>query len=673
MQFKLLTYLCLYSIISIFTSNDMKSFQRSKVNSYINPDKNKTITDSLESINNFYVFDSLLARTDTMKYFHLYCIGRDFAQLKPNLSFAIADSIIEHSKQDNYVRGIISGYNLLGILYSNSDDYVKAVANLKEAIRIGERNRNNNNKFIKDKYGCTLYYLGDLYFKRNEYKNALDYYIKSMNIFNSFSNTELLNEDYNYTLTSFAISTIREDRAYAIYGVGKTFIKLGNLEKARKYLNITNELAEQTLFEILKSRIYYSMSELDLASKDTISAIDNINKSLELSLSLNLNEFTIKNYLMLMEVYLAQENYTDIESIYSKLINLTNIMNMKEDKAKTHQLYSEYLYVIGKPKEAVQEVEKANRIRNEILDDNKSRRFGQLEEDIKYQRKIFDIELKSIKANEEEKRRTTQLYFSIALILLLIIVVIVIVFYIKKNKELNDELKIANSQLTELNETKTKLFRIVSHDLMNPIKEFDARITELKEDLDNGENSNIATNVGGLGESARSIYSLLNSLLDWAESQFKEIKIQKVNVNIEEAINRILLLYKANIKEKQLTIEQDLEITNLYTDPNIFQIIIRNIIHNSIKFTPAGGSIKISTYEEDGFNFLSIEDTGRGMSKEKIDAILSNTHYNINFDDIQTGSSLGLRAVKDYIDLLNGILSIESSPNKGTRVTIYFS
>lgn len=659
--------------MSIFTINDMKSFQRSKVNSYIEPDKNKTITDSLESINNFYVFDSLLARKDTLKYFHLYCMGRDFAQLKPNLSFAIADSIIEHSKQDNYVRGIISGYNLLGILYTNSDDYVKAVANLKEAIRIGERNRSNNNKFIKDKYGCTLYYLGDLYFKRNEYKNALDYYIKSMNVFNNFSNTELLNEDYNYTLTSFAISTIREDRAYAIYGVGKTFIKLGNLEKARKYLNIANELAEQTLFERLKSRIYYSMSELDLASKDTISAIDNLNNSLELSLTLNLNEFTIKNYLMLMEVYLAQENYTDIESIYSKLMNLTNIMNMKEDKAKTHQLYSEYLYVIGKPKEAVQEEEKANRIRNKILDDNKSRRFGQLEEDIKYQRKIFDIELKSIKANEEEKRRTTQLYFSIALILLLVIVVIVIVFYMKKNKELNDELKIANSQLTELNETKTKLFRIVSHDLMNPIKEFDARITELKEDLDNGENSNIATNVGGLGESARSIYSLLNSLLDWAESQFKEIKIQKVNVNIEEAINRILLLYKANIKEKQLTIERDLEITNLYTDPNIFQIIIRNIIHNSIKFTPSGGSIKISTYEEDGFNFLSIEDTGRGMSKEKIDAILSNTHYNINFDDIQTGSSLGLRAVKDYIDLLNGILSIESSPNKGTRVTIYFS
>ena len=680
MQFNLPTYLCLYFFMSIFTSTEIISLQRSKVTSEVSTNKVKAISDSLENMDNFYVFDSLLARKDTLKYFHLYCMGRDLAELKPRLSFAIADSILEQSKRDGYTRGIISGYNLLGIIYTYQDDYVMAVTNLKEAIKIGQRNKDNTSQGVKDKYGCSLYYLGDLYFKRKDYKIALDYYKKSMAVFDSYSETELLEEDLNFTLTAIAFTTIREDRAYAIYSVGKTFIKLGNLDKARIYLDKAFEIAEKTSFVRLQSRIYYSQSELELALKDTATSVERINKSLELLGTVNLNEYRIYNYLKLMEIYLAQGNYKEIEGIYSLLLKLTVDMNMQKEKVKIHKMYSEYLFVIGKPKEAYKELEIANKISERLADENQSRRFGQIEAGIKYQKQLFDLELDSIKSKEEENRLTTQLYFTIAITLLLIIVAIIIFNYARKNKTLNnqltkanDELEIANTQLTVLNETKTKLFRIISHDLSNPIKEFDARVTQLKEDISKDDNQNIIFKVNALGESASSIYNLLNSLLNWAESQFDEISIQKVEVNLDEAISRILRLNKSNIEHKQLIIEKDLELTNLNTDPNIFQIIIRNIIQNSIKFTPTGGSIRISTYEEDGFNILSITDTGQGMSKEQIDAILTNNYYNINFDDIQTGNSLGLRAVKDYIDQLDCKLFIESSVDNGTKVIIYFS
>jgi signal transduction histidine kinase len=666
--------------MSIFTSSEIISLQRSKVTSEISTNKVKAVTDSLKNMDSFYIFDSLLARKDTLKYFHLYCWGRDLAELKPNLSFAIADSILEQSKRDGYTRGIISGYNLLGVLYTYQDDYVMAVTNLKEAIKIGQRNKDNTSQDIKDKYGCSLYYLGDLYFKRKDYKIALDYYKKSMAVFDSYSETELLEEDLNFTLTAIAFTTIREDRAYAIYSVGKTFIKLGNLDKARIYLDKAFEIAKKTSFVRLQSRIYYSQSELELALNDTTSAIERINKSLELLGTVNLNEFRIYNYLKLMEIYLAQGNYKEIESIYSLLLKLTVDMNMQKEKVKTHQMFSEYLFVIGKPKEAYKELEIANKISERLVDENQSRRFGQIEAGIKYQKQLFDLELESIKSKEEEKRLTTQLYFTIVITLLLIMVAIIIFNYARKNKilnnqltKVNDDLEIANTQLTVLNETKIKLFRIISHDLSNPIKEFDARVTQLKEDISKDDNQNIIFKVNALGESASSIYNLLNSLLNWAESQFKEIRIEKANVNIDEAIRRVLLLNKSNIEHKQLIIEKDLELTNLNTDPNIFQIIIRNIIQNSIKFTPTGGSIRISTYEEDGFNILSIADTGQGMSKEQIDAILTNNYYNINFDDIQTGNGLGLRAVKDYIDRLDCKLFIESSVDNGTKVIIYFS
>ncbi|MCB0703576.1 MAG: hypothetical protein KDC55_12790 [Ignavibacteriae bacterium] len=117
MQSKLLLYLCLYLLVGIFLSNPIISLQRSKVSFKDHSERVKVLTEEIESVENTVSFDSLLARTDTMKYFHLYCMGRDFAQLKPSLSVAVADSMISYARRDKYSRGIISGYNLLGIIY----------------------------------------------------------------------------------------------------------------------------------------------------------------------------------------------------------------------------------------------------------------------------------------------------------------------------------------------------------------------------------------------------------------------------------------------------------------------------------------------------------------------------------------------------------------------------
>jgi signal transduction histidine kinase len=588
--------------------------------------------------------------------------------------------MIVHSLRDNYPRGVIGGYNLLGIIYTYEDDYVRAATSLKEALKIGENYLSKSAQSIKDKYGCTLYYLGDLYFKKNDYKLALDNYRKSLSIFDSYSISDLLNEDLNYNLTSYAFTTIREDKAYALYSIARCFIQLGKLDSASHYLNMSQEIVKKTNFDRLQSRIYYSYSRLKLAQADTIVALDYIAKSLDGTLNNNLNEFTIYNYLNLMEVNLAQRNYSNIDNIYSKLIALTRKMNMLSENAQTHQLYSEYLFAIGKSTEAYKELEEANQIRLRLFDEDKSRVFGQLEAGIKYQQSLYDMELESIKAKEEEKWLTTQLYFTLAVAILLILIAALILIYASKNKQLstrlaltNEELELANTKLTELNDTKTKLFRIISHDLRNPIKEFDRGVSHLLNNPNLTDTTQNTTYLKALGDSASNIYGLLNSLLQWAESQFKDTAIKKSEVEIGKVIARTTSLFKSQIDEKNFQIITNLQVATLHTDPNILQIIVQNLIHNSIKFTPDGGTITITSTNEDDFSILEVADSGQGMPQEQIEAILKTTHYNINYDDVQTGSGLGLRAVKDYIDQLEGNLFIESTPNIGTTITIYFS
>lgn len=679
MQSKILLYLFIYLIVGIFQSYTMFSLQRSKVSDYDNYIKIKAITDSLESMGNFQIFDSLLARTDTMKYFHLYCMGIDFAQVKPSLSVSIADSMINHSRKDKYLRGTIGGYNLRGIIFTHGSDYLMAVTNLKEALKIGETNKNNPTASIKDKYACTLYYLGDLYYKKGDYLVALDYYKKSLENFNSYSELDLKKEDLNFLLTGIAFTTIREDKAYAMYSVGKTYLKMNEIGRAKKYLTNSLDLAQKTEYDRLEAMIYFSFSEVELLSSDTTKAMENIDKSIALTLSNNLNEYSIYNYLNLMGIYIAQRNFKQIDYLYAELIVLTNKMNMLMEKAETHQLYSKYLNLIGNTKEGYLELEKSTKLQSQLSDDNRSREFGQQEAGIKYQQQLYDMELQSIKSDAEEKRLTTNLYFTLAVIVLLIIIAMIILLYARKNKQLNkriskvnDELETVNTQLTELNDTKTKLFRIISHDLKTPIMEFEKGLLHLKNNPTQNCSSQSTTYLNELSDSASNINGLLNSLLQWAEAQFNDVVIKKTYVDLDRVISRTITLFKSQIDDKELQINTNLDIKSIYTDQNILQIIIRNVIHNSIKFTPKGGKITVNVLKEDDFTIIAIADTGQGMSQDQIDAILNNNYYHINYEDAQTVSGIGLRAVKDYINQLDGNLFIESSPNNGTTVTIYF-
>lgn len=676
MQTKFLQYFFIYLIVGIFSLSTLNSFQRSKVSFKDHSKRVKAITDSIETVENFVIFDSLLARTDTMKYFHLYCLGRDFAQLKPNLSVAVADSMILYSTKDNYSRGIISGYNLLGIIYTYEDNYIRALTNLKKAVSIG-LNAEDSEK-IKDKYGCTLYYLGDLYFQKKDYEVALNYYKESYKIFDSYTETDMAKEDLNFTLTSYAFTTIREDKAYAMYSVGRSYLELDVVDSASLYLQEALEVATKTTHNRLEARIYYALSRIEFYKNRWVQSRRYSDKSLSLSMNSNLLEYVIYNRLLQMEIKLLQKNYDRMEESYIKLLDLTETMKMRSEQAKTHQLYAEYMKEVGNSKRAYIELEKANAIRKEISNDETARKFGQQEAELKYQQSVYDLELETLKSREEEKRLTIQLYFSFAILILLLIISLLVFKNARKNKKLskelkatNDKLEFANSKLIDLNDTKTKLFRIISHDLKNPIKEFESGVKHLLKS-NKKEKSEIDYYLKELSSSANNIQTLLYSLLNWAESQFSDRPMSISETNIDDAINKVLSLYKSSIDEKNLSVEVDLQVEKLVTDTNILQIILRNVIHNSIKFTPLGGKISISTKSEDDFTILEVTDTGIGMSNEQVEAILNGNYLPTNQSDLFTNTGIGLRAVNDYVNQLGGNLFIESTSNTGTVVTVYF-
>jgi len=103
----------------------------------------------------------------------------------------------------------------------------------------------------------------------------------------------------------------------------------------------------------------------------------------------------------------------------------------------------------------------------------------------------------------------------------------------------------------------------------------------------------------------------------------------------------------------------------------MLQLIIRNLISNSIKFTNYNGEITIKISSDENNLYLNISDNGVGMSQKTMDKIFDrNSFITTNGTDHEKGSGLGLKLCYDFVKAHNGDILVESEINKGTNFKI---
>lgn len=128
-----------------------------------------------------------------------------------------------------------------------------------------------------------------------------------------------------------------------------------------------------------------------------------------------------------------------------------------------------------------------------------------------------------------------------------------------------------------------------------------------------------------------------------------------------ELISLTATMYQDFAEERKLTVEINCPPDiNLTTDINFLKIVLRN----AIKFTPAGGHIKISAVQDEELVHFSIADNGPGLSNELIENIFE-------WNSIRSDSSgLGLKLAKEFTARLEGTIKIDSALTTGTTFTI---
>jgi signal transduction histidine kinase len=275
----------------------------------------------------------------------------------------------------------------------------------------------------------------------------------------------------------------------------------------------------------------------------------------------------------------------------------------------------------------------------------------------------------------------------LAFLMVGILLLMVIIFFLfrlraiqnKTNKDLatknvaieqqKEEMQTQAEKLQQLNQLQTKLFSVISHDLRGPISNLQSLLELFTKNLMTAEEFLMISDK--LKSNLNVTQRTLENLLNWALSQMDGIKTEKKNIDITSCIEEASRLMEEVAFRKKVTIDNTVKEPMIVSaDPDQVQLVLRNLIHNGIKFSKIGDRIRISVEKKNRDCHVSVLDTGIGMSDEEIGRIsVSKQHFTKRGTQQEKGTGLGLLLCKEFIERNDGTLTIRSKPDEGTEVS----
>jgi signal transduction histidine kinase len=187
------------------------------------------------------------------------------------------------------------------------------------------------------------------------------------------------------------------------------------------------------------------------------------------------------------------------------------------------------------------------------------------------------------------------------------------------------------------------------------------------------ENPEIEKAMRTAAKSNERLEGLVEDLLNVSRIDQGRLPVVLQSVEIEPIIRDIVSQLKVKADEKGLTLDYTEAIVKLplvSADPERLTQVLINLIGNSVKYTEAG-SVKVTALVKNGLVEVKIVDTGIGMSAEE-QKNLFQKFYRVQNEKTGkiVGTGLGLWITKQIIELMKGVITIESMEGVGTQVTI---
>ncbi|WOD42394.1 ATP-binding protein [Hwangdonia lutea] len=565
-----------------------------------------TVEDDPEIIQNNINYRITQAKYDIENY--------NYYEARKKLEEALETAIKANDKKSE---GII--YTIQGKLQLIIEEEDNAIKSLNDALKIQRLINDNVN------IGYSYKTFGDVYFKKEDYYQALDQYTAAKSKFEEEELSESLGE-----------VLLRE---------AETYMRLKNFRKARVLNEQAIVLAKKHNYLKTQSNGLVNHGKIYSALGDHEKALEFTEEGLQIAKNENYASILNEGYLILSDINNSIGNYKTSRNFLEAHLKLSDSLRAVKRAHLSPDKKVQYLMT------------------DQILENKKQ--AVKLEE-----------------ANNKNDLSTLISILSVALITILSLLTLSLYknnnIRLKTNNMLhkkNAELIVAKEKAELASKTKANFLSTVTHELRTPLYAVTGLSNML---LDENPKPEQIQHLKSLKFSGDYLLTFINDILQINKIEANKVDIEPEAFNLKKKISNIVLALNNSALDNNIKIhfeyDSDLPENFIADQLKISQILI-NLIGNSIKFTKDGDIwIRVYKIDQNNNNYtlrFEVEDNGIGISQEKQDHMFESfSQGSIQINRKYGGTGLGLSIVKGLIDILKGDIYLKSELGKGT--TFYF-
>ncbi|MEO5599611.1 MAG: HAMP domain-containing sensor histidine kinase [Cyclobacteriaceae bacterium] len=554
--------------------------------------------------------------------------------------------------------------------------------------------------------GYCYFLFSKAYWVKANFKLSIEYGFKALKIFQ--------NSPHFMELSSTLLSLAR------------TFVELGNFQQADQFIQKALILVRIHSSEFMQAEAFREKSFLLLEQHQQDSALiysdkgislyrkfgDSLNTSIlygrksriffqqkkfEKSKQFTYHAMVIDSLVgnrraLGLEYYQLARNDNALHNPYKAIPNLKQAIRICAEIGnlkwliRSHELLATIYLQIEKPLLAIDQLQLVNSYKDDLYNAEKN---GQIQE----MQSLHELEAKqsTIKLLEQEnalkKQEVKNQQLFLAFLLVGIVLLILLIFVLTRlrsiQKKINLDLITKNllaehqktamqlqaQNLRQIDQLKSKLFSVVSHDLRGPIANLQSLLDLFTKNLMTADEFIVLSDK--LKKNLNVTQRTLENLLNWALSQMDGIKTEKRKIEITSSIEEACRLMEEVATRKNVYLNKQLEAPlHVWADSDQLQLILRNLIHNAIKFSTLNERVEILAYRENNHCQITIKDSGIGMTQKEVNTLTaSREHFSKEGTQQEKGTGLGLLLCKEFITRNGGNLQIKSALGSGTEVS----
>jgi NtrC-family two-component system sensor histidine kinase KinB len=225
------------------------------------------------------------------------------------------------------------------------------------------------------------------------------------------------------------------------------------------------------------------------------------------------------------------------------------------------------------------------------------------------------------------------------------------------------------TRLRRIDEVKTGLIPTVSHELKTPLTSIRLAIhLVLSEKIGDLTAKQLEVMEAARQDSDR-LYQVIEDLLDISRIESGQAGIQMQPVNVQEMVLRVTDKVRAAFRDHRvaLNIEVAQDVPALLADPARISLVFDNLLSNAMKYTPAGGTVRVTAHSVNGKVRFAVEDSGVGIAPEYLPRVFEK-FFRVPGQE-QASSGLGLTIAKEIVEAHGGTIGVASKLGQGTTFT----